>query len=226
MTCAKQTWVGAYVLDALEPDETEAVRRHIAECRHCQDDVVSLAWIPALLRAVPLDEVERLEDADVLNGHVATPVLDRLLVAVRAARRTSRVRRPVVALVAGLAAALTAVLIAVGTGGSAEHALAGPVLVHAVDPRSHVDAAVTLSARTWGTELHLTLSRVPPGEHCSLVVRSRDGERAVAATWTATYRGTAAVPGTTAIPVDSVAELDVIAGDGQRLVRLVVPHGR
>ncbi len=60
MTCDMQTWVGAYVLDALEPDETEALRTHIAGCSICQDEVVSLSWIPALLRSVDLEGIESL----------------------------------------------------------------------------------------------------------------------------------------------------------------------
>ena len=54
MTCVKQTWLGAYVLDALEPGETEDVSNHIAACPICQDEVVRLAWIPGLLRTVTL----------------------------------------------------------------------------------------------------------------------------------------------------------------------------
>jgi len=63
-----------------------------------------------------------------------------------------------------------------------------------------------------------------PGEHCSLVARARDGRSDTAATWVATYQGSADVPGTTAIPIDQLSEVDIVTSDGQRLARLVVPN--
>jgi hypothetical protein len=96
--------------------------------------------------------------------------------------------------------------------------------VRTVDQQSNVEAAVTMTSRTWGTELRLTLNRVAPGQQCSLLALSRDGRSDIAATWTAGYQGSASVPGTTAIKADQLTELDVIAADGTQLVRLVVPH--
>jgi hypothetical protein len=46
----------------------------------------------------------------------------------------------------------------------------------------------------------------------------------MAATWVATYQGSADVPGTTAIPIDQLSEVDIVTSDGQRLARLVVPN--
>lgn len=96
--------------------------------------------------------------------------------------------------------------------------------IRAVDPHSHVRAAVTLSARSWGTEVRLRLDGVHPGERCSLIAHARDGRTDVAATWAASYRGAANVPGTTAIPLDQLREVDVVTADGRQLARLVVKH--
>jgi hypothetical protein len=207
-------WIGAYVLDALEPDENEEVRQHIAGCVHCQDEVVSLAWIPPLLRTVQLEDVERIDtpfddrNSRVLNGLLA-----------KASRRT-RARRVVAAL--GLAAALVTG-IAVYDGVSSRPA-GGPVpSVRTVDPGTHVAAAVTMRSRSWGTELRLKLHGVPPGETCSLVVYARDGRHGVAARWTASYLGTANVPGRTSIPATQISALDVVTASGTRLVHLTVP---
>lgn len=224
MTCTKETWLGAYVLDALEPDEAEDVRAHITGCPACQDEVVRLAWIPALLRTVPLEEVDRLDGGAAARDSAAQG-LDRLLATARGGDRRP-VRRPVAALL-GVAAALLAAG-AVVAGGGASPGTAGQrpaAVIRTVDPATHVHAAVTLAARSWGTELDLKLSWVPPGERCSLVARARDGRTDVAASWVASYRGTADVPGTTAIPIDQLAELDVVAAGGQRLAQLVVPDG-
>jgi hypothetical protein len=215
MTCAMREWIGAYVLDALEPGEDDEVRRHIAGCAHCQDEVVSLAWIPALLDTVQLEEVERI---DTPFDPRPSRVLDGLLAT---AAKRSRVRRAVAVL--GLAAALVtgvAVLQHVTTGPAGRPIAA----VRTVDPVSHVAAAVTLRGHSWGTELQLNLDGVAPGERCSLVVHAPDGRRGVAATWTASYRGTADVPGRTSIPATQISELDVVTSSGERLVRLTVPH--
>ena len=221
MTCIKQTWLGAYVLDALEPDETEEVGRHIAGCAECQDEIVSLAWIPGLLRAVRPEDIDALEAEP--SGESA-PDLGRLLAATR---RRSR-RRPVAVAIAGLAAAVAVALSVVTSGGGLPSDGSGrqTLAVHTVDARTQVRAAATLAGRAWGTELHLSLSWVKPGETCSLVARSSDGHTDVAATWVATYRGTASVAGATAIPLDQLRQLDVVTADGHRLARLVVPHPR
>jgi Putative zinc-finger len=213
MTCAMREWVGAYVLDALEPDEHDAVRRHIAGCTPCQDEVVSLAWIPPLLNTVQLEDVERIDTpldarhSRVLEGLLAT------------AAKRSRARRAVAVL--GLAAALVTGGVALEsvTSGSAAH----PISVRTVDPGSHVAAAVTLRSHSWGTELQLDLHGVAPGEQCSLVVHGRDGQRSVAATWTASYRGTADVPGRTSIPTSQISALDVVTHSHVRLVHLTLP---
>jgi hypothetical protein len=221
MTCGRQTWVGAYVLDALEPEETLEVREHITGCPICQDEVVMLSWVPAMLHTLALEDVERLDDDKRADGHPDSPVLDGLLAAARAARGRRRWRRPVAALVAAVAIVAA---VALGRGQHTDILDRNPVAVHTVDSHSQVHAAVTLSRRTWGTEVHLTLRGVAPGEHCSLVAHSRDGRRDVAATWVATYRGTADVPGMTAIPLDQLREVDVVTADGRQLARLAVPN--
>lgn len=219
MTCAMQTWVGAYVLDALEPDETETVRQHIAGCDQCRDDVAGLAWIPSLVRTVDLADVDEFETLPQAPPPV---MLERLLQSIRPARPARR-RRALRLLAA--AAIVVAALSAVGMGllGS-HHQSSRPVAVSAVDPHTRVRAAVTMTAHRWGTELHLRLSWVKPGQQCSLVARSRDGRSDIAASWVATYQGTASVPGATAIPLNELSELDVVTVAGHQLVRIVVPN--
>lgn len=229
MTCDMQTWVGAYVLDALEPGETEALRTHIAGCSICQDEVVSLSWIPALLRSVDLEGIERLgETAETAeagaNGRPPALMLDRLLASMHTAKRTRRPRRAVALLLGVAAAATIAGTVTVASGAFDAHRSPTHTVLQTVDPRSHANAAVTLTGRKWGTELHLTLSWVAAGQECSLIAHSRDGHTDVAATWVASYKGTASVPGSTAIRADQLTELDVVTTDGRQLVRIVVPH--
>src|SRR5690349_4937971 len=140
MTCVKQTWLGAYVLDALEPGEAEDVSNHIAGCPTCQDEVVRLAWIPGLLRTVTLEDITGLDDWSILDGSPQSSALDRPRTASRGKRTTPRWRRSVVVL-AGLAAA--AAIAGAAAIGIEEFAHTGhqPVAIRTVDPHSHVQAA-------------------------------------------------------------------------------------
>ena len=79
-----------------------------------------------------------------------------------------------------------------------------------------------LRATDGGTGLKLQLSGVPALEHCSLVAVGRDGRREVAASWEATYEGTATFDGTTSIPASELASLR-IETDTATLVTLPVP---
>lgn len=223
MSCANQTWIGAYVLDALEPQEADQVREHLTGCPICQDEVVSLSWIPALLRSVTAEDVAGLCDPT-LDEPTQVPMLDRLLAATRAARGTRRWRRPVAALSGLAAAAAIAGVTWIGSGQHSGSVDRRPVAIQTLDLPSQVHAAVTLDRRTRGTEVRLRLRGVPPGEHCSLVAYARDGHREVAASWVATYAGTANVWGSTAIPTDQLRELDVVTADGRQLVRMAVLH--
>jgi hypothetical protein len=50
LTCAElRPMLGGYVLEALEPDETEAVRAHLPDCPGCAAELASLAELPRLL---------------------------------------------------------------------------------------------------------------------------------------------------------------------------------
>jgi hypothetical protein len=223
VTCTKRTWVGAYVLDRLEPDESSAFRDHVAGCPACQDDVVSLAWLPSLLRTVSLDEVEQIGAGDqheLLRSSSGPPIEST-----RSSVSSTRWRRFAGALGGLVAAAGLAVGLSL-TGDGAGGPSHGPerVAVQRFDPRTHVQAALALSADRGGTRLRLSLRWVPSGEHCSLIAYTRDGRRHVVASWVANYRGNADVSGTTTAPLGQLRELDVVTSTGRQLARLVVPH--
>jgi anti-sigma factor RsiW len=49
--------LGAYALDALDPAEAAAVRRHVADCRECGQQLDELAEAKDALDRVPLEEL-------------------------------------------------------------------------------------------------------------------------------------------------------------------------
>ncbi|MGH2741924.1 MAG: anti-sigma factor family protein, partial [Gammaproteobacteria bacterium] len=121
--------LGGYVLGALDPDEMEEMRRHLAGCPHCGPEARRLAALPGLL--------DRIVPADVpppsLSPQVEEAVLDRFArerrdgAASRRRRPRRRVRfgrRPI-----AIAAALAAVVLALALllpleGGDGEPAYA------------------------------------------------------------------------------------------------------
>lgn len=215
MTCEHTIDVAAYVLDALEPAQAQRLREHLPGCPDCRPEYDELRGLPNLL--------ERLAPADV--DEIVSPqelpdsLCDQLL-AKAAARRARRSRRRVLALTAAAAAVIAGVV----TG------IAAPVTGHddsvtvaATDQATHVHADITLTAQSFGTQIRLRLSGVAWAQQCMLVVSSADGRRDVAATWVATYKGSADVTGTTAIPTRQIRHLDVITTSGRRLVSVPPP---
>lgn len=218
MSCATEEYLGAYVLGALDAREDAWVRTHLATCPTCRDSLRELEWLPARLGAVPARDVEAL-DVEALAVEalaVEPPLLDRVLAASRRDRRVRR-RRLVLAAAGVAAAAVTGITVV-----TVDDPAPAPVL-QVADARTGVTAQVGLTPADEGTRLNLQLSGVRPGERCALVARARDGRTETAATWVATYTGTADVPGTTAIPADQLESLDVVTDDGRLLVRLTVP---
>ena len=221
MTCRMDDQLGPYVLQALQPEEAEAIREHLTGCAECRAEAVSLAGTASFLARLSLQDIERLYDADgepVPAGpgpsHAAPP--DRA----RPVRR--RRRRAVLA----LAAAALAAVAGVGTVRvlGDRPGQANPGVVQVADPATHVRAALAMTDRPWGTQLHLTLAGVYPSGRCSLVAHSRDGQSDTAASWVADTDGTAAIDGATAIPTSQLSELDVVTDRGELLVRITLPR--
>jgi hypothetical protein len=206
--------LGVYVLGAVDDGERARTEAHLARCAECRRELEGLMPLPGYLARLAPDEVAALE-------HVARPPAG-LLTRLRATQAVSRtrLRRQRLAVAAALAVALVAGVLAAGRG------TGGPAQVTraiAADRGTGVRAEVDVTPRPSGTGLTLRMRGATPGERCRLVVLGRDGRRDVAATWTATYRGSADVTGTTAIPQADVSALDVVTSAGRRLVHIPVP---
>jgi hypothetical protein len=87
-----------------------------------------------------------------------------------------------------------------------------------------VSATAWLTDREWGTEVRLRLGGVPAGQWCSLIVRDRDGRTETAASWIVQYGEEVDVPGATAAALDRIRDLEVVTGDGTRLVTIPLAH--
>jgi hypothetical protein len=209
-TCLMSDELGAYVLHALEHDEDDEVRRHVADCDLCHEEVRELSFTVSLLSLLSLEDLEQLDvESAALEPSPAVT------------QPSPGPRRR--ALLAGAAA--VAAMLAI-PGARMLHSPPPPppaaTVLHATDPTTRVEAAVTLSRQDSGTRVNLNLSGAYPSGWCVLVAHSVDGQSDTAATWRADASGAAHVAGMTAIPTTRLSELDVLTDAGRVLVRIPV----
>jgi Anti-sigma-K factor rskA/Putative zinc-finger len=160
--------LGGYVLRALEPDEMEEMRRHVAACPHCGPEVDRLTALPGLL--------DRIVPADVpppsLSPHVEEAVLDRFARERREAgadragggrrrRLALRGRRAFAAAAAAGVAVLVALALLLPLGGSDGGAAYASVSLDPLAPASDATAYAKLDDVPAGTRIQLRSRGLP-----------------------------------------------------------------
>jgi hypothetical protein len=201
--CSVRSSLGAYLLDALEPAERDAVARHLEGCAPCRRELERMAALPALLAIVPVREAQRLSPAP----HPPTRPLDRVLAAAGGSRPMN-------------AAVWLALVVVLGVGALLGRSALDET-VRAADRGTGVRMTAEIARLPWGAGVQMRLAGVAPGERCRLVVAA-GGRSEVAARWEAGYAGDAAVYATTSIPAADVDQLAVITDDGRVLLRAPV----
>jgi anti-sigma-K factor RskA len=223
------------VLKALEPDEAEAVRTHLATCDRCAAEHGELTPLPAMLDlagsadAVPERPPATLEEA-VLDQFARESAGDaarrrwrpRRPAAPRMSRRGLR-SRPLATAVAGaaLGAAAAAIGVVAATSGENGGGQRGPLTaVHpaadtyratlAAQPAApHASAAATLTTFSAGTRIHMKVHGLPAGAVYELWCLRDDGARVSAGTFRVDSAGSADLSLTTAAMPDQYHRLAV-----------------
>lgn len=200
--------IGAYIVGAIEPRAAASVRRHLRACAACRSEYEELVpvrdWLMRLSRAGGPAARNRLGGSPVL----------RLVKPLQA--RTGR-RWLAAAATAIVAAAVGVFSIVGGTRatsvfGGANHA-------------TGVHGQARLQATAAGTRINLAVTGLPAHERCRLVAVSRRGTD-VAATWNASYEGSARIVGTSAIPEDQLTALRVESASHRLLLSIAVIRSR
>jgi hypothetical protein len=173
LTCDElRPLLGGYVLEALEPDEMEAVRAHLPTCPACAAELASLAELPHLLDlAAPLSHPD-----EPLSPAFEEALLDRFARESDAApprpRRRRRLlprmawTRPRVAAVSALLAAALAVSVMSLVGGGDGQMRPSKNYIVALQPgpgSPHAKAHIALWRVGNGTGVHLWASGLQPG---------------------------------------------------------------
>ena len=206
--------LGGYVLAALEAEEMDAVRAHVATCAECAREHASLAPLPALLDAAGSTErtTEKppaaLEDA----------VLDRFArERPRPHGGRSRLRgwlaRPLPAAVtAAAAAALVTLAVSAlldGPDGSDARAYGARLNGLAGAPGAHAYAKLTTQSAGTQVDLYVRGVRPAPGTSYELWCIGNDGSRVSAGTFRVDASGRAHVRMTTAARLGEYERLAV-----------------
>jgi hypothetical protein len=221
--------LGAYVLGALDERETQAVAAHLAGCPECRARADELLELKDALGEVP---PETFLDGPPEGGDL---VLQRTLRQVRAEKESGLRTR---SLLVG-AAAVVAVAVALGGGvllgkGNTPTtvALPPPALTappspavpgtdHMFGVRGGIRLDVTMTPAVGWVRVNASVSGIPEGQKCKLIVVSKSGHSEVAGTWLVSKKGATAgtnLDGSALIPMDQVASVEVRNFDGHQFV--------
>jgi hypothetical protein len=209
--------LGGYVLHALEPDEADAVRRHLAACPACAEEHGQLAGMPAMLDVAgtvdtaPERPPAALEEAVLdrfAREHPGHPQDEPRPSARERLRGSLRhLSRPLPAALTGAvaAAAVTAVLIVLPGAGDSQSS-AEQYQAHLSGSPAAPGATASAQLRVFASGTHVRLSvrglRSGPGTVYELWCLRDDGAKVSAGTFRTDASGradvsltTAAVPG-------------------------------
>jgi hypothetical protein len=194
-----------------QPADPAAVA-HLAGCPTCAAEAEHLAPVVRLLAVA--------EPPSAMASSNPTPAALHRLLDEAARRRRRRTGRWVVSVAAALVLAVPIGIVVAHRVSAPDPVVAARTSIErtATDPVTGVSAQVRLWQEKSGSGLTVAISGVKPGTRCTVDVVQRDGSRQAAATWWATYGGTASVAGSVAAPVSDIARLEIVDGTGKVLV--------
>lgn len=228
MTDQFTTYDAAYLLGALTPQDRATFEEHLAGCKECQQGVNALAGLPGLLASVP---PEMARTAGEPGPEVPATLLPRLMAEVERARFR---RRWTSGLVGAAAAAVLAVLIAVGlhvsfsdTDRAAVHPPAVARQMTPVSPDIPIIATAALTDKSWGTMIRVRCTytgkpspKFPGPVNYWLVVIDKSGNSQQVAVWAALPGHAAVVNGSTSVHQDEMASVQVLGPTRQPVLIL------
>lgn len=90
----------------------------------------------------------------------------------------------------------------------------------ATDQTSKVTASAALTTKAWGTGINLTVSNLPAGQVCQLLVHNKNGQTQSAGWWRNGNETESTVPAATSFNLADIDRMDVVTVDTKFLVDL------
>ncbi|WP_158880404.1 anti-sigma factor family protein [Amycolatopsis anabasis] len=221
--------VGAYALGLLDDIETRETERHLAGCATCRAELAALEEVRGMAGRIPAEALLHgpPDDGDLLLRRTLRQV--RSESAVRHGRR--RLLAGVAAAVVAAAALGTGVLIGQSPAGPpsaapppapvAEPPAAGTRVLSGTEPRTGARLSVAVVPAAGWVRVNASVTGIPAGERCRLVVVSKDGAREPAAGWLVSPKGAAEginLDGAALVAPADVAAVEVENVAGTRFV--------
>jgi anti-sigma-K factor RskA len=211
--------LGIYVVGAIDPAERTLVDIHLSTCPDCREELAGLAGLPALLGRVPASDAERLilHSAEVKDLEEPPAEMLNSLIRRVAERRAVRRWRT-------LAAAAAAVVIALAGGAAgariiapSAHPIAGhqeavAEVVTATNPRTHVSAIVSYTAKSWGTRMDVWVAGIKDGTSCEVWAVNASGQRWQAGSWTVPGGPEPGYPASVSLPASQLRSFEITLG--------------
>jgi len=222
----------AYLLGALSPAERVRYEQHLQTCDACSRSLTELAGLPGVLRRLPVEVVQSMDDLEAQDPDgwsdappsVLDVVLDR---AQREDRRARRVRAVRWASALTTAAAAVVVGILAFTLPDPSAPAPEPAAAQlALEPVGDIPLTATVSLLdvAWGTKIEVECA-YPEGDWAdddvaySLVVHDADGDSEQVATWNAVAGRELTIDAATAVRGDDITSIEILAEDGTTLLR-------
>jgi Predicted transmembrane transcriptional regulator (anti-sigma factor) len=208
--------LSAYTLGLLDEEQAGAVARHLPSCPRCRREYEELREMADMLGELPPEALldGPPEDGDLLLARTLRQVRSEV-----ARRRRRRILAVAASAVIGIAAAVGGgILIGRTLGPPAVESsqAAGTRVFDGTSGNVRMTAKVSPAA-DW-IRLAVTVSGVPRGEHCKLVVVRKDGSREIAGSWTVGPRGEAGgvtIDGAADVRIDEMEAVNVEGADGR-----------
>jgi hypothetical protein len=228
----------AYLLGALSPLERSQYEQHLQGCPACARSVAELAGLPGMLRRLPLDVGESMDEPHEASADLDEPVPQSLLAgALHRVELEERRERRFLTARWFTAAALGAAAVTVGfiavldPGDQAPLAAQTPPPTAELPLEREVDttmsANVSLREVAWGTKILVECAYPAEGTGdqfadeagYSLVVHDTEGESQQVATWNGVPGRELTIDAATAVREGDIAVLEIRSEDGTTILR-------
>ncbi|TQJ05492.1 anti-sigma factor family protein [Amycolatopsis cihanbeyliensis] len=195
--------LGAYALGTLDTAEARAVQQHLASCPNCRAELDGLMEVRDMMGELPAEALLHgpPESSELVLGRTLRQVRTEAV----AGRNRGRVLTGVAAVIVVGIVLAAGFLVGQNSTGTTNVAQPPPVtgtalpegtrVISGDDPRTGARMTARVTPAAGWVRVNASVSGIPAGERCLLLVVDEEGDRRIAGSWVVSDKG--AVEGTT-----------------------------